>query len=201
MPAWDRTWQWLDLLGCCDWYEALTNFVSPGVRRLTARERNLLEPIFGSSLPYNRIRIDERAYLGPRQGEFLYVSFHTINSWGPISSPTLVHEAVHVWQYVHLGALYIPRALAAQQTEMGYNYGGSSALRANTRLEDFNYEQMADLVEDAFRIANGYRAQWISETSAELPLLYVRYLEELRSRILPRAYQLGEVAKEVDREW
>ncbi|THH39716.1 hypothetical protein [Neolewinella litorea] len=185
----DRVFQVLDLLFVFDLYEALTNWLTPGLRRLSTREIRLLRPIFGESVPYQRIRIDERAHLGPRRYRFLYVSFHTINGWGPCSDPTLVHEVVHVWQYVHFGAIYIPRALAAQRTAAGYDYGGPSGLQAARSLEDFNYEQMADVIEDAFRLANGYPAQWIGGRTAEALPNYYRFMYDLRARVLPAAYR------------
>lgn len=170
----------LDLLGFFDVYEAFTSGFFPNTRPLTEEEYRLLEPIFGQSVPYDLIRIDERAYVGPSWANFYYVSFHTINGWRPMSSPTLVHEVVHIWQYTHRGAAYIPRALYAQTTELGYNYGGLAPLRAGKELEDFNYEQQADIIEDAFRLANGYQAQWVYGRGAEVLPDYYRYLDEIR---------------------
>jgi len=171
----------IDLIGLFDLYEASSNTIFPGIRPLTKDEVLLLRPIFGESIPYNLIRIDERAYVGPSWARFCYVSFHTINSWGPMSAPTLVHEVVHVWQYTHRGAAYIPRALYAQTTEMGYNYGGLAPLREAIQLEDFNYEQQADIIEDAFRLANGWQAQWVRGRGAEVLPEYFKYLEEIRN--------------------
>ena len=153
--AWDRLFQGLELCFVFDLYEALSNFLSPAARPLTPAEIAVLLPIFGDSLPYHRMRIDARAHLGPRHYGIVYVSFHTINSWGPLTPALLVHEAVHVWQYVHRGALYIPRALAAQRTRAGYNYGGPAGLREARNLDDFNYEQMATMIEDSYRLATG----------------------------------------------
>jgi hypothetical protein len=176
----DRIFQLLDLFFVFDLYEAVTNAFSPGLRKLTAEEFDFLYPVFGRSVPYDRIRIDERAHFGPRRYRFLYVSFHTINSWGPISPPTLVHEVVHVWQYVHRGAIYIPRALAAQYTEAGYDYGGAAGLQTADCLDDFNYEQMACVIEDAFRLAEGFRPRWVREGVGEVLSLYRPFLRELR---------------------
>lgn len=169
----------LDFVAFFDLYEALTNALLPAPRPLTPAEYQLLVPIFGSSIPYDLIRIDERAYVGPSWSHFCYVSFHTINSWGPMSPPTLVHEAVHVWQYTRRGAVYIPRALYAQTTPEGYNYGGLAPLRAKRELEDFNYEQQADIIEDFFRLANGYEAQWVRGRGAEVLPYYYPYVNEL----------------------
>jgi hypothetical protein len=94
-----------------------------------------------------------------------------------------VHELVHVWQYVHRGAIYIPRALAAQRTPAGYDYGGWVGLRDARTLDDFNYEQMADVIEDAFRLAEGYPPQWIRGTVAENLPGFRPFLIELRSLV------------------
>ncbi len=148
-------------------------------------EFDFLYPIFGTSIPYDRIRLHERAYIGPRQYGIAYVSFFTINSWGTLSPPTLVHEMVHVWQYVHRGALYIPRALAGQRTKMGYDYGGLPGLREATNLDSFNYEQMATVIEDGFRLENGYPLRFVRSGHAEARPYYARFNAELRSACSP----------------
>jgi len=173
----------LDLVGVFDLYEACTSGFFPNTRPLTAAEYRLLEPIFGNSVPYDLIRIDERAYAGPSWANFYYVSFHTINGWRPMNAPTLVHEVVHIWQYTHRGAAYIPRALYAQTTKMGYNYGGLEPLRLSRELEAFNYEQQADIIEDAFRLANGYQAQWVRGRGAEVLPDFYPYLDEIRGAV------------------
>ena len=179
-PVADRCFQLAEFLYLFDAYEAISNALSPGLRKLTPEEHLFLKPIFGDSLPYHRIRIDERARIGPRQYNFYYVGFHTINSWGPIPPAVLVHEVVHVWQYVHLGALYIPRALAAQRSTAGYNYGGLAGLRAARSLQDFNYEQMAAVIEDYFRIKTGLSPRYVRNPDRIDPNCYVRFVKELR---------------------
>ncbi|WP_273444293.1 hypothetical protein [Neolewinella agarilytica] len=171
----------LDLVGLFDFWEVVSNTLTPGIRSLTERELRLLKPIFGDSVPYPLIRIDERAWVGPRFGRFCYVSFLTINSWGPMHPATLVHEVVHVWQYTHRGAVYIPRALRAQWSEMGYNYGGLAPLQSAACLEDFNYEQQADIIEDAYRLANSFEAQWVPGRGAEILPVYYPFLAEVRA--------------------
>lgn len=171
----------LDYVGACDIFEAFTTLLSPRSRVLTTRERAMLKPYFGNTIPWDMIRVDEYAWLGPRFAKFCYVSFHTINSWGPMPDHVLVHEVMHVWQYTHRGAAYIPRALHAQRTEMGYNYGGLGALDDAYELEDFNYEQQADIIEDAYRLANGFQAQWVPGRGAEILPFYQPYLNEVRS--------------------
>jgi len=165
--------QILDALGIGDLYDASASVVKRA-RQLTARERQLATSIFGNSLPLEKIRVDEHALLGPRQGRFCYVSFYTINSWGGMSDAVFIHELVHVWQYHHLGVVYIPRALAAQWSRHGYDYGGAAALQKaiaeGKSLLDFNYEQQASIVEDYYRIKNGQRPMWSRLLTADLPV-------------------------------
>lgn len=183
----DRLFQLLDLLFVFDLYEAGCNLLFPGIRQLTEREVGILRPIFGSSLPYEMMRIDERAWFGPRRYQFCYVSFHTINSWGPMSEAVLVHEAVHVWQYVQFGACYIPRALSAQRTPMGYNYGALKGLAAAAFLDDFNYEQMADVIEDVFRLRRGLPPKWLVHHHPGTHLHFTHFVDQLKV-YLPSAY-------------
>ena len=180
----DLTFLVLDALFLYDLSELLRSALTPGLRGLRPAEIALLRPIFGDSVPYALIRLDERAHLGPRTHRICYVNCFTINSWGPMHPATLVHEVVHVWQYVHRGAAYIPRALRAQWSEMGYNYGGLPGLAAATELEDFNYEQMADVIEDGFRLSGGYRAQWVPGRGAEVLPAFFPFLDEVRAAVI-----------------
>lgn len=150
----------LDLIFFFDLYELSSNLLAMRTRRLSEEELAILRSVFGDALPYNLIRIDESARIGPPQYELCYVSFLTINSWGPMSPVTLVHEAVHVWQYNRVGAVYIPRALRAQRTKMGYNYGGLDQLKAYPDFDFYNYEQQADIIADAYALREGYRPRW-----------------------------------------
>ena len=179
-PVLDRIFQIAELLYLFDIYEAVSNFFTLRLRGLSPEEQCILYPIFGDSIPYDRIRIDERAHLGPRQYRFFYVGFHTIHSWGAIPPAILVHEVVHVWQYLHRGALYIPRALAAQRSRSGYDYGGLAGLRAATSLDDYNYEQMAAVIEDYFRIEQGSCPRYVGKRARIEPKCYVRFVKELK---------------------
>lgn len=164
---WQLTW-WqefifylLDLLLVFDLYELVSNSLALRTRSLLPQEVALLQDFFGYSLPYHLIKIDEYARLGPPQYRFCYVSFYTINSWGPMPPDLLLHETMHIWQYQQEGAAYIPRALAAQRTAEGYNYGGIMPLQNFPSLRYFNYEQQADIIADAYRFRTGQPLRWI----------------------------------------
>lgn len=152
----------------------LNRLFKPGTRPLTVRETNLARSIFGAAVQYQNVRIDERARIGCRRYRFAYVGFQVINCWGQLSDPHFIHEMVHVWQYQRLGAVYIPRALWAQRTPEGYQYGGIEALRraveTGKNLMDFNFEQQGDIVADYYCLQNGWQPRWCAGDSAYLPV-------------------------------
>ena len=94
----------------------------------------------------------------------------------------LIHELMHIWQYQQMGAIYMVRALSAQHTKMGYNYGGIAAIHqkmANGEtLLDFNFEQQGDIVADYFRIKSGFQPIWGKGTKEDLEV-YEYFLESL----------------------
>ena len=74
------------------------------------------------------------------------------------------------------------RALAAQRTKEGYNYGGLEKLEQYKYkgLSAFNLEQQADIIADYFRIKNDMKPEWGNGTKADLPL-YEVYVEEVKT--------------------
>lgn len=153
-----------DLLFLPEFLMLLNCIFKPNTRRLTGREIALARSVFGETIDYQKVRLDERSFIGCRQFRFAYVGFHFVNSWGALSDPHFIHEMVHVWQYQRLGSVYIPRALWAQRTAEGYNYGGIAALQKaleqGKTLSDFNYEQQGDIVADYFCLKNGWKPRW-----------------------------------------
>ncbi|MBX2926819.1 MAG: DUF4157 domain-containing protein [Saprospiraceae bacterium] len=172
----------LETLGIGEMYETLMDFVKFNTRPLTGAEIAVAKTVFGNSIDYNLVRVDERAILGPSWTKRAYVSFHTINNWGTVSPELLIHELTHVWQYQKMGAMYMPRAIHAQKAG-GYNYGGIPALEANKNkgISAFNLEQQGDILEDYYKIKNGMTPSWGSGTAADLPL-YEIYVNEVKKR-------------------
>ena len=171
-----------DILGLPELYEILTVWLKWNVRRLSAPEKVLAAEIYGNSIRLERVLIDERAWIGPRQRRFCYVSFYTVNSWGTMWPGLLIHELMHVWQYERWGSAYIPLALAAQRSPMGYNYGGVGALAAafagGSGLHNFNPEQQADIVADAFCLRKGLPLRWEKGPVAD-ERVYAWFVEQL----------------------
>jgi len=174
----------LDVLALGEIYETLADLIKWKTRPLTSEEIAVGKEVFGESLDWARVRIDERAYVGPRQYGMCYVSGYTINSWGAMSNPLLVHELMHVWQYHHRGLVYIPRALRAYHSTEGYNYGGATRLtrlyRCDATLQDLNYEQQGDVVADYYRLTKGMPPQWGFAGMDALPIYryFIRQLQE-----------------------
>ncbi len=172
----------LELLGIAGIYQTFAEIIKFNTRPLSSREIEVAKTVFEDSLNYELIRWDKKAYFGAKKNKIAYVSFHTVNSWGDLRADIFIHELVHVWQYERMGAVYIPRALAAQKTEAGYNYGGVEALKIHQHkgLSAFNLEQQADIIADYFRIKNDMRPEWGKGKKADLPL-YEVYVSEIRN--------------------
>jgi hypothetical protein len=144
----------LEIMGIGELYETAMDFVKFNTRKLTGDEIKLASSVFGSSINYELVRVDERALLGPSWTKRAYVSFHVINDWGHIKADTLLHELTHVWQYEQDGAIYMPQAIHAQAWGEGYTYKGAAGLRnAQTNglgFRDFNREQQGQIVQDFY---------------------------------------------------
>ncbi len=164
-------------------YETLADWIKWNSRPLHQWEQEVLESVFGDALEYHRIRLDERAFLGPRTHRICYVSFYTINSWGGMPNALLIHEAMHIWQYQQLGILYIPLALRAQRSKAGYDYGGWQQLQLiqhqGGTIWAFNLEQQADICADYYRLKEGYPVVWGATSPDHLPV-YAYFIRQLQ---------------------
>lgn len=173
-----------DLVGLAELYESLADIIKFNTRPLDEAEKALVRKFFGNSLNMNRIRIDEYAFGGPKSHGFAYVSFYTINSWGEMNEDIFVHELVHIWQYHQLGSVYIPRALRAQFSHEGYDYGGMAnlvlAIRTGKKLNAFNLEQQGDIIADYHRILKGKNPRWGAPTQEDL-WVYEHLLGDLKT--------------------
>lgn len=162
----------LECLGIGEIYETLADLLKYKARPLTKNEIKLAKSIYGQSIDYTKVTIDETAWLGPKQYRFCYVSFNTINCWGKLSDYIFIHEMMHIWQYQQLGAKYMIRALIAQHSKMGYDYGGITDILGKIKngksLFDYNFEQQADVVTDYFLLKNERLPQWGNANSTHL---------------------------------
>jgi hypothetical protein len=173
----------LELFGLAEWYETLNDLLKPTIRPLTDREIAEAQLAFGNNIDYKRVLIDESAQIGCKKGNFAYVSFYLINYWGKMDDSHLMHELAHIWQYERIGARYMPRAVIAQHSKEGYNYGGISRLsdEKNT-LKSFNMEQQAEIFTDFYRLRKGRTPQYGNATPKDIAI-YEQLINEDSCRL------------------
>ena len=142
----------LEIAGIGEIYETIIDFVKFNTRPLTSSEIAKARIVFGNSINYQLVRVDKRALITDDKRP--YVSFHTINAWGPLDDHTLIHELTHVWQYEKMGAIYMPKALHDQKFGAGYDYGGISKLAERKDkgegFNSFNLEQQGEILGDYY---------------------------------------------------
>jgi Subtilase family len=154
---------YVDLSGTSTAIDQLYELMKPNTRALTSEEIETARSVFGDSINYNLVRVDEWSLLvlGRRLvtggDDAPFTLFNTINSVGNIGKEILIHELTHVWQYQHIGSIYAAEALGAQITEGrdgAYDYKGVPGLlekMANGQgITSFNAEQQAEIVEDYY---------------------------------------------------
>lgn len=151
----------LDICLIPDIYRLLARWLIKGLRPLTAEEIDIARNIFGDTIRYEKVRMNSRSRFTYRSKAIAFVTFDIINYTDHISTPVFIHEMVHVWQYTHFGVIYIPKALRAQNSKEGYNYGGVEnlykAMNSGKKLTDFNFEQQGDIIEDYFKLSFQHR--------------------------------------------
>jgi len=175
----------LDIIAFGELYETCCDWLKYNTRALNTEERQIVFEIFGDSIDVDRIRIDNLA-LVPKDMRMAYVGVYTINHFGKMSEDLFVHELIHIWQYEHQGSVYIPRALRAQRSDAGYNYGGAKALKSGgAELLSYNYEQQGDILADYWRAKHNRPTKWKNLTGTVEPYkplvdqLYVHKNSEL----------------------
>ena len=122
-------------------------------RPLAPAERQVLAPVFGTALAFDRVRIVTGRSglfgLGSRR-PFALGDHVFMQAVDPGVDPgTLVHECVHVWQHQHGGPGYAVDALLAQWHH-GYDWRRELGA-GRARWIDWNPEAQAQLVEDVWR--------------------------------------------------
>lgn len=133
-------------------------------RKLTVKEKNFAAQIFKDSLDLDEIRIDENSHLGTHGGKYAFVMFRYINCQGRLLPHILIHEMVHVLQYIQSGSPYAFRNMVSHLQKHTYNYGGLDTIkRINANPESvhgLNYEQRADIFSDFTLLIMGQCPQW-----------------------------------------
>lgn len=148
----------LDICSFPEFMDLLWQIVKPGTRRLTLVEEQEARKVFGDSINYQRVRIDEKsliAWLGAKRHKCSgmgITSFRTINfnkriktAPGNSHMKWLIHELAHVSQMEHVGSRYMIEASYARATE-GYGY----ILGSKRHFRDYNREQQASIAADYY---------------------------------------------------
>ena len=159
--------------------DILWRIIKSNTRNLTPIEKKEASRVFGDSINYSKVLIDEYsliAWLGAkinRRSGMGVTTFHTINfnqkirtAAGSSDMKWLIHELTHIAQMEHAGSQYLVEAFHAQLTE-GYGYVPGE----KPHLRDYNREQQASIVADYY----------IKRNSGVSTAAYEHYLSELRA--------------------
>jgi len=169
----------LDICSIPEFMDFLWQIIKPNTRRLTRVEEQEARKVFGDSINYKKVHIDENsllALLGAKRHKCSgmgITSFRTINFNKKIKAAPgnshmkwLIHELAHVSQMEHVGSRYMIEASYARATE-GYGY----TLGAKPHFRDYNLEQQASIAADYY----------ISLVSGRSTVAYDPYIAELLS--------------------
>jgi Ca2+-binding RTX toxin-like protein len=150
----------LEIAGLGEAWEIAFEILKPWQRGMTSEEIAVARSVFGDSIPWNRVRLDEHslmAWIGRT-----HVTGFIINSTENLDDRTMIHELTHVWQYVTAGLVYIPEAIDGQASDEGYDFGGVDDLRATMNagggMSSYNREQQGEIVAHYFELIQAARA-------------------------------------------
>lgn len=143
----------IDVILIPEIFNFLTSLFKFNARALTQLEINEAKKVFGNSINYNEISIDENSFfswVGTKFNKVKYLGvcvFYSVNFNRKINSQPhnfdmdwLIHELTHTLQFKKVGSSYIFYALYAQFTN-GYSVKNIE----NKKLSDFNFEQQAEI--------------------------------------------------------
>lgn len=166
-----------DIFNFPEFMDFLWQIIKPGTRKLTLVEEQEARKVFGNSINYRQVRLDEKsfiAWLGAKRHRCSgmgITSFRTINFNKKIKAAPgnshmkwLIHELAHVSQMEHVGSRYMIEASYARATE-GYSY----VLDSKKHFCDYNREQQASIAADYY----------IALTSGRSTAAYDPYIAEL----------------------
>jgi Ca2+-binding RTX toxin-like protein len=204
----------LDLAGLAEAWEIASEILKPWQRGMSSEEIQLARGVFGNSIPYELVRIDELSLMAGIGRT--HVTGYIINSTESLDDPTLIHELTHVWQYVQDGLVYIPEAIAGQAGDDGYDYGDVAGLRdkmaAGNGLSAFNPEQQGTIVADYFMLRQEARTHEANGATAPLAMrqdldVYIHFVKEVSTLsaeqldtpnpVLPTRTDVGDVGQVV----
>ncbi|MBE9586600.1 DUF4157 domain-containing protein [Mucilaginibacter sp. JRF] len=136
-------------------------------RRLSQPERDVVSPIFGTSVDYSRVRlIITSISAGTTAGNNIRLPLD-FDITKDEHKQLLVHEMTHVWQFQHNGAGYITTSLLQQlhasATRGNRNFAYAYSINSTNSFFQYAPEQQAFIVENYFAMM---RDQGILSTPA-----------------------------------
>jgi hypothetical protein len=153
-------------------------------RPLTKAEREASQSVHPAGLiPYDEVRVDMNSWMvslgqwinklsDPTATKRPMTTMHIIQAASTLDLPTAVHELTHVAQYEKIGAVYMPQALHAQFSAMGYNYGDLTRARTDGKhFADFNREQQAQICEDYYQVTTGGTPDYAGTEASLAPFI------------------------------
>ncbi len=155
--------------------EVLSQIISPdggnlagaqngsGPRPLTNEQIELAKAIFGDSINYDEVRINNSSWLSIANGEISdwdsarpFVLGNTINTVGELPDRTFIHEMMHIHQYQTQGWGYIPEAIGDRNYDYEYDelreYSQNPDYEGK-RIDQFGLEQQGEIVMDYFLLS------------------------------------------------
>lgn len=163
---------------------------SSGGRMLASSEKDILSPIFGASVLYEKVRIVTSSVIAAPTTLGNYIRIPPGYS---ISNATLVHEMTHIWQFQTRGNSYISDSLVHQTAAIisggDRNAAYSYTIVPGQALSNYTAEQQAMIVEDyyskpALRTNTDF-IRMIEEVKAARPVItdMDRYIESLYGNV------------------
>jgi len=153
----DLTFMIFDLFWILDMIQSFVRYWPfSRFRTLNAQEKELVNLVFRDEETSGGIRIREK--VNPLFSGYFhaFVFLRNIYCVKEIQMDVFTHELIHVWQRKKYGSAYIYRALKAQRMTPSYAYGGLNKLKQVMRnglgLEQFNFEQQAQLFQDLYNL-------------------------------------------------
>lgn len=124
------------------------------MRPLNETEYHLINDFYGKAINLDYVLINSTASKVVRKFAYAYVTHNIVHFDDKIKDAILIHEMMHVYQFQKYGSVYIYRALKAQKSKYGYDYGGIMRLKKGVlkgkTIFQYNFEQQAMIMEDYF---------------------------------------------------
>ncbi len=142
----------LHIIGFSHFFQLL--LAARSTRKMSHTELKIGQSVFSSRIQFDLVRINTRSTVA-KKWKFAFVTGNIIHINAGLSDTLLVHELTHVFQYQSVGLVYVPRALFAQRSRAGYNFGHINdhldIVNGIADLGKLNYEQQAEFLETLYR--------------------------------------------------